>query len=114
MIKEQANPSYILGSYVGLCRQIEKELDRLMKKNTESAVEDLLSEFEENPLESFNKCQEIIKSEQKTLISLDKLDLITECGEILKMIDIEAVEYMNLDVASFLHGYHAELDQHHS
>lgn len=112
MKPEQTNPSYILGSYVGLCRQIEKELDRLMKKVTDSAVEDLLSEFEEKPLESFQKCQKIIESEQKTLISLNRVELINECGEILKIIDTEALEYMNLDTPSFLHGYHAELELH--
>lgn len=102
------SPSYILGSYVGACRRIEKELDRLMKKDTEGFIEDLLPDFEENPLESFKKCQELIQSERQVLKSLDRNQLIQDSDEILRMIDIEAIEYMNLDVAGFLHGYHSQ------
>lgn len=104
--------SYLLGRYIGSGRAIEKELDRLMKKETESAIEGNLDKFLESPAEALSQCQEAILREQMTLKAINKTELITESMEILKMIKVDVLEHINVDAANFLHGYHTQLDAH--
>ncbi len=104
--------SYLLGTYVGMGRTIEKELDRLIKKQTESAIEDWLEEFSENPGKALRHCQDVILTEQIALKRIDKTALIDESAAILKKIKIEALDYITLDIPHFLHGYHTIQEEH--
>lgn len=104
--------SYLLGCYIGIGRTIEKELDRLTKKETPSAIEQWLEEFGSDPQKALRHCQEVILKEQVTLKRIDKTDLVEESAEILKKVKIEALEYITLDIPHFLHGYHVTQEQH--
>ncbi len=104
--------SYLLGSYVGMGRTIEKELDRLMKKETPSNIEEWLEEFAENPSKALAHCQKAMLEEQIVLKRVSKTDLIDECTEILKRINIDVLEYVTLDLPHFLHGYHTVQKEH--
>lgn len=104
--------SYLLGTYVGMGRTIEKELDRLIKKETTSAIEDWLAEFAENPAEALRHCQDVILKEQIALKRIEKTELIEESAEILNKIKIEVLEYVTLDLPNFLHGYHSIQEKH--
>lgn len=104
--------SYLLGSYVGMGRTIEKELDRLMKKETPSNIEDWLEEFSENPAKAMRHCQEAMLKEQVVLKRVNKTELIDECTALLKKINVDALEHVTLDLPNFLHGYHTVQGKH--
>lgn len=104
--------SYLLGRYIGAGRVVEKELDRLTKKESPSAIEDNLDKFLENPSDALRQCQEAILVEQITLKRIDRNDLIEESNEILKMIKVDVLEYISIDAVNFLHGYHTQLESH--
>lgn len=112
MVHLETDISYLLGRYIGQGRAIEKELDRLTKKESPSAIEDYLDEFLENPAGALRQCQEAIIKEQIVLKRVDKTDLIDESNEILKMIKVDVLEHITIDAANFLHGYHKQLEQH--
>lgn len=112
MVHLETDISYLLGRYIGAGRTIEKELDRLTKKETPSVIEDNLDKFLENPAEALRECQEAILVEQITLKRIDKTELIDESNEILKMIKIEVLEHISVDAVNFLHGYHTQLESH--
>lgn len=101
--------SYLLGRYLGVARRVEMELDRLMKKETESVIEANFDDFVEKPAEAFKRCMEVIKNEQKLLKNLNRTELVEESNEILKMVNVGALEHITLNAPNFLHGYHVQL-----
>lgn len=103
----ETDVSYLLGCYIGVARKIEKELDRLTRKETPSAIEDKLDEFVEKPGDALRMCQDNLVRDQLVLKAINRLDLIAESAEILKMINIGSLEYIQLNVPNFLHGYHS-------
>ncbi len=104
--------SYLLGSYVGMGRTIERELDRLTKKETPSNIEEWLEEFAESPSKAFRHCQEAMLKEQVVLKKVNKPELIEECTTIMNKINVKALEYLELDLPHFLHGYHVIQEEH--
>lgn len=105
----ETDVSYILGRYIGVVRKIEKELDRLTKKETPSAIEDNFDAFMENPAEALRSCQDVFLKESMVLKTVNKTELIEEGAEIFKMVNVDALEYITLNVPNFLHGYHTQL-----
>lgn len=101
--------SYMLGRYLGVARRIEIELDRLTKKENPSAIEAHFDDFPEKPAESLRKCQASIEQDQMVLGRVKGNDLILECNEIYKMVNVEALEHITLNGPNFLHGYHVQL-----
>lgn len=113
MAELETDISYLLGQYIGMGRTIEKELDRLMKKETPSAIEDNLDKFLETPLDALRECQAAIIKEQATLKAINKTELIEESNSILRMIKLDVLPHITIDAVNFLHGYHKQLESHH-
>lgn len=105
----ETDVSYILGRYIGVARRIEMELDRLMKKETTSAIEENFDDFLEHPAEALRRCQDVILKEQMVLKTVNRMELIHESAEIFKMVNIDALEHITLNAPNFLHGYHVQL-----
>lgn len=101
--------SYLLGCYIGLARKIELELDRLTKTQTPSVIEEYLDEFLVNPVHGLKLCQETILQDQIVLKKVNKPELIEESGEILKKINVDALEYITINVPNFSVGYHSKI-----
>lgn len=110
MMELETDISYLLGSYIGVARKVELELDRLTKKATQSAIEEHLADFVESPAEALRQCQEILLREQMVLKTVNRTELIAESAEILKMINIDVLEHIEINAPNFLHGYHAQVE----
>lgn len=108
----EENMSYLLGAYIGMGRSMERELDRITKTTTESNIETWLEEFMENPSKAFKHCQEAMVKELIVFKRANKPEYTDECAEILKKMNLEAIEYLNLDMPLFLHGYHKMQEKH--
>lgn len=105
----ETDVSYLLGSYVGVVRKIELELDRLIKRTTPSTIEEHLQDIVEEPEEAIRVCKEIISREAAALKVGKREDLIQEGQAILQQINQESLKHITLDMPNFLHGYHAKI-----
>lgn len=110
----ETDVSYILGRYIGVARQIEKELDRLTKKENPSAIEEHFDDFLEKPAAALRQCQEVLLKESVVLKTVDKTELVDEAAEIFKMVNVDALEHITLNAPNFLHGYHVQLASYDS
>ncbi len=105
----ETDVSYLLGCYVGVVRKIEIELDRSIKRTTESAIEKHLEDFVVSPLDALKTCKVIIDRETPALKLAKKEELLVESGEILRLINKDALQYVPIDAPNFLHGYHTQI-----
>lgn len=108
----ETDVSYLLGRYIGVARKIEMELDRLTKKVNPSAIEAHFDDFVEKPAESLRQCQDIIIREQAVLKKVNRMELVDESAEVMKMINIQSLEHITLNAPNFLHGYHVQLESY--
>lgn len=101
--------AYLMGRYLAVARKMEKELDRLARKENDSIIEQNFDDFEEQPAQALAACQEHIIHNQVVLAKMGRPQLPQELSEIFREIDVKELEGATLNAPSFLHGYHKQL-----
>lgn len=102
--------SCLVGRYVGVARRIEILLDELSHQERDSSIESVMEDIIDRPAVCLRKVQETIVQDQAVLTVVKRPELIQEGSELLKRINVVALEHMNLDHANFMHGYWGQLE----